>query len=84
MLTNLKKQKVVLWGTHHEKHIRTLCYSAENNRMKTGRQTRKRETKTNMGRRSKILDWPETINREHLKGDLDGTFATHSSGRNTD
>ena len=41
--------------------IRTLWYSADNNWRKTGRQTRKRETKTNMGRRSRRLDWLETI-----------------------
>ena len=38
----------------------TLRYSAGNNRRNTGRQTRKRETKMNMGRRYKRLDWLET------------------------
>ena len=57
-----EKQTLVLWGTHrggraNEKHIRTLCYSADNNRRKTGRQMRKKETKTNMGRRYKRMDW---------------------------
>ena len=66
-----EKQKVVVCGPHNEKHIETLWYSAENNRSKTGRQTRKRETKTNMGRRSQRLDWLETIrpDREQLKGE---------------
>ena len=47
---NQPKKQNVLWGPHNEKHIRTLCYSAENNSSKAGRQNRKRETKTNMGR----------------------------------
>ena len=46
-------------------------YSAENNRRNTGRQTRKRETKMNMGRRYKRLDWLEMIqtDREQQKGE---------------
>ena len=51
-----EKQKVVLCGTHNEKHIRTVWYHVDNNRRKTGRQTGKRETQTNMGRRSKRLE----------------------------
>ena len=53
-----ENQKNVLCGPHNEKHVR---YSAKNNGRKTGRQTRKRETKTNMGRLSKRLDWLEKI-----------------------
>ena len=44
-----EKQTVVLCGPHKEKHIRELWYSADNNRRKTGRQPRKRETNANMG-----------------------------------
>ena len=40
-----------------------IVYSAEINRRKTERQTRKRETKTNMGQLYKRLDWLETIKR---------------------
>ena len=51
MLNNLKnRQMYYVHGPHNEKHIRALRYSADNNRRKTGRQTSKRETKTNMGR----------------------------------
>ena len=46
-----EQQKVVLCGTLNEKHIRISPYFADNNRRKTGRQARKRETKTNIGRR---------------------------------
>ena len=56
-----EKQKYVLGWPHNEKHIRPLWYSAENNRRKTARQMRKRETKMNMGRRSKRLAWLEMI-----------------------
>ena len=45
-----EQQKVVLCGTRNEKHIRISPYSADNNRRKTGRQARKRETKTNIYR----------------------------------
>ena len=38
---------------------------SDNNRRKTGRQTRKRETKTNMGRRYKRMDWLEKIRRDN-------------------
>ena len=61
MINNLKKQKYVLFGSHDENQIRALGYSAENSKTKIGRQTRKRETNTNMDQRSKRLDWLETI-----------------------
>ena len=67
---NLKiiNKKFVLCGPHNEKHIRTLWYSADNNRRKTGRQTR--NTKTNMGRWSKrLVRKDKTKLREQLKGE---------------
>ena len=58
MINNLKTDSCLM---HNEKHIRALRYYAENNRRKSGSQTRKRDTKTNMGRRSKRLDWLEMM-----------------------
>ena len=43
-----ENQIYILSGPDNEKQIRALRYSAENNRRKTGRQTRERETKPNM------------------------------------
>ena len=42
LLNNLKNKDVLC--KPHEKHIRALSYTAGNNRRKTGRQARKRET----------------------------------------
>ena len=61
MINNLKNRNMSCAGHNNEKHIRTLWYSDDNNRRKTGRQTRKRETKTDMGRRYKRMDWLEAI-----------------------
>ena len=63
-----KKQKCVLCEPHNEKHIRALWYSADNNRRKTGWQTRKKETKTGMGRWSKRQDQHATIRPDKDSG----------------
>ena len=78
-MLNTLKNRVVLCGPYNEEHIRTLRYSADNHRRKTERQKRKRETNTNMDRRSQRLDWLQTIrtNKESRRNEALRLYMEH-------